>query len=163
MARASVRSLVALTITLAALVSFSGSASSGTGEFEILKRIEGTPPAGTTFTVTMSCQGVTIQPNNSSEVVVTFTASPPEQAAIGFRFEGTGTCTVTETATGGATAVTYECFQTAGGDGEGGPPPCPPAGPQASPPVLNITTPRSPGSVLITNRFAVVARPDFTG
>jgi hypothetical protein len=163
MVRAPFRGLAASTLVLASLVAFSGRASSGTGEFEILKRIEGTPPAGAGFSVTLSCQGVTIQPNNSSEAVVTFTASPSEQAAIGFRFEGSGTCTVTETANGGATSVTYECGQTAGGPGEGGPPPCAATGPQTSPAVLNITTPRNPSSVVITNRFAVRAQPDFTG
>ena len=136
MVRAAVRGVVALTIAVAASVSLSGTASSGTGEFEILKRIEGTPPAGASFSVTIACQGVTIQPNNTSEVVVPFNSSSSEQAAIGFRFEGTGTCTVTETNTGGATAVTYECTQTAGdpASGEGGPPPCAATGPQTAPP-----------------------------
>jgi hypothetical protein len=163
MLRAAMRSAVAFTILLGSVVAVAGPASSGSADFELLKEVEGTPPAGTRFSVTISCDGVTIQPVGASDVVVTFAADGTPLTTSALRLEGTGTCTVTETDTGGATSVSYECAQTGGGVGEGGPPPCPAAGPQSSPPVLNVTTPRSPGSVIITNRFAVRAQPDFTG
>src|SRR5918994_5816718 len=112
---------------------FTTGAAPGTAEFEILKTVNGAPPAGTTFAVTQACDGVTIFPggeNGQTQVVVRFDATGTPQDPAAFRFEGSGTCTVTETQTGGATSVTYECALTAG---EGAPPPCTPAGPQTGP------------------------------
>jgi hypothetical protein len=158
--RRTIRGAVVLAVFIGSLI-FSGTASPGSAEFEILKQVEGTAPLGTRFRVTVSCQGVTIQPNGASQVVFTFAADGTPLTPAAFRFEGSGTCTVTETDTGAATSLTYECFQTAGPEtgANGVPPPCPPSGPQTAPPALNVTTPRSPGSVVITNRIAV----RFTG
>lgn len=149
------------------LAGFTTSAAPGTAEFEILKTVNGAPPAGTTFTVTLACDGATIFPggeNGQTQVVVRFDATGTPQDPAAFRFEGSGTCTVTETQTGGATSVTYECALTAG---EGAPPPCTPGGPQTSPVTLNVTTPRSSSSVTVTNTFerppAPVAPPRLTG
>jgi hypothetical protein len=136
---------------------FATNAGAGAIDFEILKTVNGTPPPGTVFEVTLACQeGVTILPggqeNGQNQAVVRFDAAGAAQDPSAFRFEGEGTCTVTETQTGGASAVTYECFLTAG-ETNGASPPCPPSGPQTDPPTLNVTTPRSQGSVVVTNTF----------
>ncbi len=150
------------------LAGFTTSAAPGTSEFEILKTVNGAPPAGTLFEVTLACDGVTVFPggeNGQAQAVVRFDATGTPQDPSAFRFEGEGTCTVDETQTGGATSVTYECALTAGDPGI--PPPCTPSGPQASPVTLNVTTPRSSSSVTVTNTFErpspPVAAPRLTG
>jgi hypothetical protein len=147
--------LVGVVVTGLWLVGFASNAGAGGIDFEILKEVKGTPPPGTQFEVTLACsEGVTIFAGgveSGNQVVVTFDAAGNPDVG-GFRFEGEGTCTVTETQTGGASAVTYECFLTAG-ETNGAPPPCPPSGAQTDPPTLNVTTPRSQGSVVVTNTF----------
>jgi hypothetical protein len=156
--------LVGLVLPGLWLAGFTTGAGAGAIDFEILKRVEGTPPPGTEFAVTLACEGVQILPggveNGQNQVVVRFDAAGNALDTAGFRFEGEGTCTVTETQTGGATAVTYECFQTAGDPSEGGPPPCTPSGPQQNPVTLNVTTPRSPASVVVTNTFEPSRPPE---
>jgi hypothetical protein len=145
------------------LAGFATSAGSGTAEFEILKTVRGTPPPGTQFEVTLACDGVTIVPPGQSQVVLRFDAAGTTQDPAAFRFEDEGTCTVTETQTGGAASVTYECAITAGKPGIPGL--CTPSGAQSSPVTVNVRTPRSPSSVTVTNSFErpVVAPPRVTG
>jgi hypothetical protein len=149
--------LVGLVVAGLGFVGFTTSADSGTAEFEILKRVSGTPPAGALFEVRLACDGVTITPGGQSEAVVRFVASGTPQDPAAFQFEGSGTCTVTETQTGNATSVTYECVLTAGETGV--PPACTPSGPQADPVTLNVTTPRSASSVTVTNSFEPAVPP----
>jgi hypothetical protein len=99
------------------LAGFPTTAGSGTAEFEVLKTVRGTAPPGTQFEVTIACDGVTIVPPGQSQVVLRFDAAGTTQDANAVRFEGEGTCTVTETGTGGAASVTYECAITAGKPG----------------------------------------------
>jgi hypothetical protein len=158
--------LVGLVVPGLWLAGFATSAGSGTAEFEILKMVRGTPPPGAQFEVTIACDGVTIIPPGQSQVVLRFDAAGTPQDPSAVRFEGEGTCTVTETQTGGATSVAYECARTAGDPSI--PPPCTSSGPQTSPVTLNVTTPRSPSSVAVTNTFEpppapVVAPPRATG
>jgi hypothetical protein len=160
------RFLVGLLVSGLWLAGFATSATSGTAEFEVLKTVRGTPPPGTQFEVTIACEGVTIIPPGRSQVVLRFDAAGTPQDPSAVRFEGEGTCTVTETQTGGASSVTYECALTAGDPSI--PPPCTPSGPQTSPITLNVTTPRSSSSVTVTNTFEppptpVVAPPRATG
>jgi hypothetical protein len=148
--------LVGLVVSGLWLAGFATNAGAGAIDFEILKQVKGTPPPGTQFQVTLACnEGVKIFAGGAEtgvdQVVVTFDAAGNPDVG-GFRFEGEGACTVTETQTGGASAVSYECFLTAG-ETNGAPPPCPPSGPQEDPPTLNVTTPRSQGSVVVTNTF----------
>lgn len=143
---------------------FATRAAPGTAEFEILKTVRGAPPTGTQFAVTLACDGVTIVPPGQSQVVLRFDAAGTPQDPSAVRFEGEGTCTVTETGTGGATSVTYECAITAGKPGM--PAPCTPRGPQTSPVTLNVTTPRAASSVTVTNSFEqppVAAPPRIAG
>jgi hypothetical protein len=147
--------LVGLVVSGLGLAGFANTADSGSAEFEILKRVSGTPAPGTVFEVRLACDGVTIA--GQSELVVRFDAAGTPQDPAAFQFEGSGTCTVTEIQTGGATSVTYECTLTAGEPGV--PPPCTPSGPQADPVTLNITTPRAFSSVTVTNSFEPPAPP----
>jgi hypothetical protein len=146
------------------LAGFTSGAGAGAVEFEILKTVNGTAPPGTVFEVTLACDGVTILPggeNGQSQAVVRFDATGTPQDVAAFRFEGEGTCTLTETQTGGATSVTYECFITAG-ETDGAPGPCTPSGPQTNPVTLNVTTPRSSSSVVVTNTFEPPQPPKVT-
>jgi hypothetical protein len=143
------------------LAAFTSGAGAGAVEFEILKTVNGAPPPGTVFEVTLACDGVTILPGGEggqSQAVVRFDAAGTPQDVSAFRFDGEGTCTVTETQTGGASSVTYECF-IKGGE-EGVPGPCTPSGPQSNPVTLNVTTPRSPSSVVVTNTFEPQQPPE---
>jgi hypothetical protein len=100
-------------------------------------------------------------------------------------FGGPGECTVTETATGGASSVTYACTGTipvpadgAKGFGDVAPAqeavpitdPCGAAGPQATPMTVFIEDPDQTATVTVHNTFdpitpspAVVIQPAFTG
>jgi hypothetical protein len=149
--------LVGLLVSGLWLAGFTTKAVSGTAEFEILKRVNGAPPPGTSFEARLVCDGVTIAPGGQTEAVVRFDAAGTPQDPSAFQFEGSGTCTLIETQTGGATSVTYECVLTAGDPGV--PPPCTPSGPQTGPVTLNVTTPRSSSSVTVTNSFEPPAPP----
>jgi hypothetical protein len=83
------------------------------------------------------------------------------------------TCTVTETATGGATTVSYACAWTAGASDHLSGVGCPGAssGPSASPAVVQFEGNGDVGLVTVTNTFptpptpapAAVVAPKFTG
>ena len=154
--------VVVLTVTL-----FPTTAVSGSVDFEILKVVNGTPPPGAEFVVTLSCDGVTIDPGGQSQTTVRFDASGVPRDAGAFQLQGTGTCTVTETQTGGAGAVSYQCARTAG-ETDGAPPLCPVGAPQPDPVTLDVVTPHSPSSVTVTNTFEqaptpIIAPSTFTG
>jgi hypothetical protein len=152
--------LVVAGVLVLSLVMFSSPAVSGTADFELLKVVNGTPPPGTEFVVTLSCEGVTINPGGQSQTTVRFDAGGSPRDPASLQLQGTGTCTVTETQTGGANLVSYECGQAAGEPG-GAPPLCPVTGPQADPVTLDVVTPHSPTSVTVTNTFQQPPTPVF--
>jgi Domain of unknown function (DUF5979) len=158
----------------------------------IVKTVSGPVPAGTTFTVNVHCNGnidtgdqagsAAITPNDA-EVTFDATGQPTSPDIIGF--DDPGTCTITETVTGGAASVSYACAGTipVPNDtvkGFGGvaadqvaPPtePCASAGPQADPATVYIVDPGQEATVTVHNTFAdpvtpaaqVVIQPAFTG
>ena len=189
--------LVAAGVAAFALVGFAPSAGAGPKEIDapltIVKVVEGVAPAGTTFTATIPCDGDIIDDGEDGTDVATgsfdATGQPTSADVIGFRNEGQ--CAVTETASGGASTVSYACTGVQGTpiDEE---PPLEPRGFDVSPaavvlpPVcastgpdgveVNISVPDQSGTVTITNTFVapqpqpqpkpaaqVVAKPAFTG
>lgn len=153
-------------------------------------------PPGTTFTATVHCDGDIIDTGveapsdvatlGTDTATITFdaTGQPTSPDTIGF-VEG-GSCTVTETATGGAATTTYACegVEPVESGAVGGQvviepthPICPTSGPQTDPITVNIEFEAQTATVTITNTFApqpqpqpqpqpaaqIVARPAFTG
>jgi hypothetical protein len=143
---------------------------------------------GATFAVTLSCNDSVINPGTiglpgipASSLTVQFVvdSSGVAQPASGFviGFFDAAVCTVTETGTGGATAVSYTCTGTLGETTPGAVsgfthtqtaalPVCPTAGPQADPIVVNIETGGQTAHVAVANTLAapaVVVAPAFTG
>jgi hypothetical protein len=191
--------LVATTVGLSTVAFTSGA---GAGEelpgldapLTIVKTVSGTVPAGTTFTVNLHCPDGNIDTGldqagsaaiTATDAEVTFDAAgqPTSPDIIGFN--DPGTCTVTETESGGAASVTYACAGTIpSGEavkGFGGasaeqvePPtePCDAAGPQSAPMIVFIVNPGQDATVTVHNTFtdptptpapAVVVQPVFTG
>jgi hypothetical protein len=174
-----------------ATLAFSSSAGAGTGPpslaapLTILKTVSGSVPAGTTFTATIQCDGdIIVTPGGLSDTAtVSFDATGQPTTADTYGFNDAGSCTVTETAKGGATTTTYACASTRPVEGTAfGPgtqqvaqPICPAAGPQEAPITVNIEVENQTATVTIANTFAaptpppvtpaaqVVAQPAFTG
>ena len=106
------------------------------------------------------------------------TGQPTTPDTIDLLFDVLGSCTVTETADGGASSTTYECEGGATVAPAAVSPVCPVAGPQAEPITVNksypaidatvtvhntFTTPTTPPESPITPAAGVVAQPTFTG
>jgi hypothetical protein len=165
----------------------------------IVKTVSGTVPAGTTFTVNLHCPGGNIDTGvddasaaaiTATDATVTFdaTGQPTSPDIIGF--DDDGTCTVTETESGGAASVTYACTgsipepsqepvpvpESSDGFDAAAPvfptDPCEAAGPQAAPMTVLIAAPDQEATVTVHNTFAdpaptpaaqIVAQPAFTG
>jgi hypothetical protein len=130
----------------------------------------GPVPAGTQFVVTISCDKEIIStddgPVSSTQLVFDAQGNPVGPDTV--EFTDFGTCTVTETQTGGAASVIYECQGSAvpGGLAEGtgrfGPRRSQPAapkevcetsGPQSGPITMHIVSPAQDATVTITNTF----------
>jgi hypothetical protein len=166
-------------------VGFTQMASAGVGPQEglapltIVKTVSGPVPAGTTFTATVDCGGDHIifvqgdDPTDTATVTFDSTGQPTSPDIVTF-VDG-GQCTVTETASGGATTTRYACEGSipeppsttttteAVPKSEGGvfpsavlpdDPICTAAGPQAAPIAVNIEDEDQEATVTIANTFA---------
>jgi hypothetical protein len=135
----------------------------------------GPVPAGTQFVVTISCDKPIISTGNGSvsSTQLVFDAQGNPVGPDTVEFSDFGTCTVTETQTGGAASVIYECEGsfTPGGLGSNGggarfglgngPPRevCETSGPQSEPITMHIVSPAQDATVTITNTFEAVPAP----
>ena len=159
----------------------------------IHKVVVGPVPAGTQFVETVNCDGEIIRPGGpgSSSRQLTFDAQGNPVTSGSIDFIDDGQCTVTETQTGGAASVVYECegtvpppvtLQGSGRSsprlaGPATPQPCETSGPQSDPITVNIFGEDEEVTVTVTNTFvepgtapapgtpaaAVVGEPVFTG
>ena len=183
--------LIALAVSSVALATTVFSVSAGAGveggpvaPLTVVKTVTGPVPAGTTFTATIQCDGdiIDIGPGTDT-ATVTFDATGQPTSADTVGFNDPGTCTVTETASGGAATTTYTCEGTVPDATERGfeaqqvepPDVCDSVGPQATPITVNIFTEVQTATVTINNTFVaptpppitpaaqIVAQPTFTG
>jgi hypothetical protein len=156
----------------------------------IRKVVVGPVPPGTQFVETVNCDGEIIRPggHGSSSRQLTFDAQGNPATSGSIEFIDDGQCTVTETQTGGAASVVYECEGTVPppmmleGSGRSSPrvagpappQPCETSGPQSDPITVNIVGEDEEVTVTVTNTFvdpgtaatpaaAVSAEPLFTG
>jgi hypothetical protein len=156
----------------------------------IRKVVVGPVPPGTQFVETVNCDGEIIRPGGpgSSSRQLTFDAQGNPATSGSIEFIDEGQCTVTETQTGGAASVVYECEGTVPppmmleGSGRSSPrvagpappQPCETSGPQSDPITVNIVGEDEEVTVTVTNTFvdpgtaatpaaAVSAEPLFTG
>jgi len=186
-----VASVAALALVVLAPGAGAGNGGKAAAPLTIVKVVQGDAPAGTTFEVTVHCDDNII--DNGAEgtdtTSVTFDATGQPTSPDVVVFDGPGTCTVTETATGGAQSVAYACEGVEGTGGDGEEPPAesafgdPSATAEVLPPVcatsgpvdpieVNISAPDQSATVTVTNTFPqpvpqpaaqVVAQPAFTG
>ena len=178
-----VASTAVLALALFAPAAGAGKGPSQAAPLTVLKTTTGTVPAGTTFTATVACDDDIIYTGEDSiaEATVTFAADGQPTSADTIYFTNDGVCTVTETATGGATTTTYACEgsipaleeESEGVFGEQAvpvEPVCATTGP--GPITVNIITESQEATVTIHNTFTdpapqpaaqVVAQPAFTG
>ena len=77
------------------------------------KTVTGTPPTGTTFTVSLSCVS-SINPGTPQVHTIHFDASGTATDTHVFTIGPSQNCTVTETDNGGASTVAYQCAFTFG-------------------------------------------------
>ena len=187
-----VRLLAATTLAASGVIGVTALGASGgqgapiNSPLTIVKTVSGPVPAGTTFTATVECDGniiVVDQGPDSDTATVTFdaTGQPTTADTISFKNQE-GSCTVTETETGGAETTTYSCESTLPVDqveaAVPAPDPdvCDTAGPQSDPITVNIVNKDQTATVTIANTFPeptpqsgpepaadVVATPHFTG
>jgi hypothetical protein len=159
-----------------------GAAPSGAGgpitnSVTVVKQVSGPVPAGTTFTVEVTCESQ-LQPvaQAPAPVVITFDANgdPTSNNVV---TAGAGMqCTANETVNGGATSTTYACGIVRGGTDQNGPPflgNCGPAdnqatfgdeiGDAATITVTNTFVPTPPIEPITPAAQAVQAAPVFTG
>ena len=186
--------LVGVTVAAVALVALAaGPAGAGDGGnapiLTIRKLVVGPVPPGTQFVETLNCDGDIIRPGGpgSSSGQRTFDAQGNPVTGDSFEFIDNGQCTVTETQTGGAASVTYQCEGTVPpplmleGSGRSSPriagrrpPVCETSGPQTDPITVNIVGEDEEVTVTVTNTFvdpgaaatpaaAVEGEPRFTG
>jgi hypothetical protein len=114
---------------------------------DVNKTVVGTAPAGTTFTVHYSC---TSGPTGDLQFDVNGNPTPPSSNFFNSLGGGAAaTCTISETVTGGASAVSYQCAS-------GGPnATCDPSGASAT---FNGGTSTNV-TFTVTNTFAAAAVP----
>jgi hypothetical protein len=152
-----------------------GAGAVGAAPLHVHKVVVGPVPAGTQFVVTVACDPGTIHTGGSpvsSEQFVFDAQGNPVGTGDTVTFDGKTTCTVTETQTGGAATVSYECEGSVppatDSTGSGGrfsarlgpavlPPVCESSGPQSDPITVNIMVETQEATVTVTNTF--VAAP----
>ena len=100
-------------------LAFSSSAGAGIGPvlaapLTVVKTVSGPVAAGTTFTATIQCDNDIIVTTGgpSDTAMVSFDSTGQPTTADTYGFNDPGTCTVTETATGGAATTSYACAGT---------------------------------------------------
>jgi hypothetical protein len=188
-----VRKVFGVLVAAAALVAVTalpaGAGNGGSAPIlTIRKVVVGPVPPGTQFVETVNCDGEIIRPGGpgSSTGQRTYDAQGNPLTSDSFEFIDDGQCTVTETQTGGAASVTYECEGTVPppvtlmGSGRASPrvagpappQPCQTSGPQSDPITVNIVAQNEEVTVTVTNTFMdpgtvaavpVEAVPLFTG
>jgi hypothetical protein len=179
-------SSVALATTALASSAGAGVTPVGAAPLTILKTVSGVVPAGTTFTATIQCDDTIINDGGKGAdgAVVQFDATGQPTTPDTVTFLAPGSCTVTESVTGGATSTTYACESTEPAEAPTGfgpgaqqvaEPICLSAGPQSGPITVNIIFENQTATVTIHNTFndptpvpitpapQVVAQPAFTG
>jgi hypothetical protein len=171
-----IASVVVSALTLS-LLEFASSARAGVqpaATLTVLKTVSGPVPTGATFTVKIECDHALIDTGTGSAISadVTFDATGQPTSADTVGFNDTGQCIINETATGGATTVTFSCTGSPGPAEPGAPQVCPEAGPQPTSISVNILTDDQTATVTVANTFvepeptpspAVVIQPVFTG
>jgi len=186
--------VAAALVALPALPATAGVDGGSQPTLTIRKVVNGPVPAGTQFVETVNCDGDIIRPGGpgSSTRQLTFDAQGNPATSGSIDFIDDGQCTVTETQTGGAASVVYECEGTIPPslmlDGSGRssprvagpatPQPCETSGPQSDPITVNIFGKDEEVTVTVTNTFvepgtapgtaaapaaAVEGVPSFTG
>ena len=153
---------ILVTCALAACVTVALSAPASAGgnlHGEVNNVVVGTAPAGTTFTVHYSC---TSGPTGDLQFDASGTPTPPSSNF--FNSLAAATCTISETVTGGASAVSYQCVS-------GGPDAtCDPSGTSATfnggtstNVTFTVTNTFAAPEVPTTVPTAVPTAPNFTG
>jgi hypothetical protein len=180
--------LIALIVSSVALATTVFTSSAGAGipappsdvtPLTVLKTVSGPVPAGTTFTATVQCDDNIIQDglDVTDTATVTLDATGQPTSIDTITFDDPGSCTVTETANGGAVSTTYACQSVLPIDSTGVGAQqvlqlCGTAGPQADPITVNPEVVAGSMTVTIHNTFneptpqpaaQVVAQPVFTG
>ena len=183
--------LVVAILALSALTFAPGAGAGvapGAAPLTVVKTVSGTVPAGTTFSVTIQCDGDIIDDGDGGTdlATLTFDATGQPTSPDTVTFVDPGGCVVAETVNGNALSTTYACDFTlpaeeespvpGSTDGFGAqqvPPEegvCEAAGPQSGPMGVGIVSQGQTATVTIHNTFGdpqaaeqIVAQPAFTG
>jgi hypothetical protein len=190
--------LVATTGLVALVAQPAGAGREGSAPLHVRKVVVGPVPPGTQFVETVACEGEPGQPiiftpsgAVASQQLVFDAQGNPVGTGDTVTFISSGECTVTESQTGGAASVTYQCEGSVpppqmdetilpNGAGRFSPrlaglqlQPCQTSGPQSEPIGVNIVSSQQEATVTVTNTFVdpgstaaavpVQAVPLFTG
>ncbi|HEU5307573.1 MAG TPA: hypothetical protein VFW97_09610 [Acidimicrobiia bacterium] len=155
----------------------SGAGAPPTNSFTVVKQVTGPVPAGTTFTVEVTCESQlqpVAQAPTPTEITFDANGDPTSNNVV---TAGAGMqCTANETVNGGATSTTYACSIVRGDTDQSGPPFLGNCGPDdnqatfgdvigdaATITVTNTFPPAPPIQPITPAAQAVQAAPVFTG
>jgi Domain of unknown function (DUF5979) len=161
-ARRAAATVAAAGLIAAGLVTFAGPASAGGPVYDVTKTVVGTAPGGTQFQVAYSCT------NQSPPISGTFTFGATGGTQSLQPNTTVSTCSVNETATGGAVSVAYHCdnhghvIVTCSADGKSETTTSN-AGIAAPAATLTVTNDFTPPITLAPAPPPIVAAPAFTG
>jgi hypothetical protein len=99
--------LVAAIVALGGVVGAAPTSAAAVNSITVAKKVVGTPPSGTTFTVSLNC---------GEPVDIKFDATGTATTTATFHPAASTQCTVNETDNGGATTVAYACANTTPSD-----------------------------------------------
>jgi hypothetical protein len=124
--RSTVKILVVMALALGAVALAAapgGAGASPTNTFTVVKHVTGPVPAGTTFTVEVTCEPLglgTLAP--TPDLVITFDATGTPTTENSVTTSAGSRCTAVETANGTAVGVAYQCSIQRGNTDQIGPP-----------------------------------------
>ena len=124
--RSTVKILVVMALALGAVALAavpSGAGAQPTNTFTVVKHVTGPVPAGTTFTVEVTCEPLSLGALAPiPDLVITFDATGTPTTANSVTTSAGSRCTAVETANGTAATVAYQCAITHGSTDQIGPP-----------------------------------------
>ncbi len=124
--RSTVKILVVMALALGAVAlaaAPSGAGASPTNTFTVVKHVTGPVPAGTTFTVEVTCEPLGLGALAPiPDLVITFDATGTPTTENSVTTSAGSRCTAVETASGTAAAVAYQCSIERGNTDQIGPP-----------------------------------------
>jgi len=163
--RSTVKILVVIALALGAVALAAvpgGAGASPTNTFTVVKHVTGPVPAGTTFTVEVTCEPLSLGAlAPTPDLVITFDATGTPTTANSVTTSAGSRCTAVETANGTAVGVAYQCSIVRGNTDQTGPPFLGNCGPDDNQATFGDVI-GDAATITVTNSFAAPITPPVT-